>query len=454
MTTSYWCELAWLGGDTRRRPASSIDVDGDRITAVHAGVAEPPPTARRASRASRCRAWPTPTATRSTGCCAARTQSGVGSFWTWREQMYAAAERLTPRAYHRLARRCSARWRWPASPASASSTTSTTTPDGVPYDDPNAMGAALVAAAADGRHPDHAARHVLPARRHRRRAAIRGRSGGSATATRSAWASARVGARPADVGDGPRSAPRSTPCGRSIRRRPRSSRRGRAERDVPLHCHVSEQPAENEQCLAAYGRTPDGAARPTRAARRALHRRPRHPPHRRPTSPRSAPAGRPCACARRPSATSPTASARRRRCATPESALALGSDSHAVIDLFEEARAVELDERLATCVRGNHDAPSLLARGDRATATAASAGRRAGGSRSGALADLVHGAPRLGAAGRRPPRARCSTSVVFAATAADVDHVVVGGERDRPRRRARAIDVAAELRRDRALEAV
>ena len=41
--------------------------------------------------------------------------------------------------------------------------------------------------------------------------------------------------------------------------------------------------------------------------------------------------------------------------------LSLGSDSHAVIDLFEEARAVELDERLASGERGRHGAAGLLA---------------------------------------------------------------------------------------------
>ena len=40
--------------------------------------------------------------------------------------------------------------------------------------------------------------------------------------------------------------------------------------------------------------------------------------------------------------------------------MALGSDSHAVIDLFEEARAVELDERLSSRSRGIHAAPVLL----------------------------------------------------------------------------------------------
>ena len=41
--------------------------------------------------------------------------------------------------------------------------------------------------------------------------------------------------------------------------------------------------------------------------------------------------------------------------------MCLGSDSHAVIDLFEEARAVELDERLASGVRGTHLVTDLLA---------------------------------------------------------------------------------------------
>jgi cytosine/adenosine deaminase-related metal-dependent hydrolase len=41
--------------------------------------------------------------------------------------------------------------------------------------------------------------------------------------------------------------------------------------------------------------------------------------------------------------------------------LRVGSDSHAVVDLFEEIRAIELDERLATGRRGLHDPGDLLA---------------------------------------------------------------------------------------------
>ena len=47
----------------------------------------------------------------------------------------------------------------------------------------------------------------------------------------------------------------------------------------PLHVHLSEQVAENDACLAAYGCTPDRAARRARCARRALQRRTRHAPH-------------------------------------------------------------------------------------------------------------------------------------------------------------------------------
>ena len=51
--------------------------------------------------------------------------------------------------------------------------------------------------------------------------------------------------------------------------------------------------------------------------------------------------------------------------------LSLGSDSHAVIDLFEEARAVELDERLVTLRRGHLDAAEPADRRHRARAARA-----------------------------------------------------------------------------------
>jgi cytosine/adenosine deaminase-related metal-dependent hydrolase len=103
--------------------------------------------------------------------------------------------------------------------------------------------------------------------------------------------------------------------------------------------------------------------------------------------------------------------------------LTLGSDSHAVIDLFEEARAVELHERLTTHERGHWPAHSLL--------TAASgAGQRslgfddAGAIAVGARADLVAldvGSVRTAGTGSGVETA------VFTATGADVTDVVSGG---------------------------
>ena len=52
------------------------------------------------------------------------------------------------------------------------------------------------------------------------------------------------------------------------------------DHDAPLHAHVSEQPAENDECLAAYGRTPTGLLAEARGPRPAVHGRARHPPDR------------------------------------------------------------------------------------------------------------------------------------------------------------------------------
>jgi cytosine/adenosine deaminase-related metal-dependent hydrolase len=106
--------------------------------------------------------------------------------------------------------------------------------------------------------------------------------------------------------------------------------------------------------------------------------------------------------------------------------LSLGSDSHAVIDVLEEARRVELDQRLASGQRGCFRAEELAG-----AATAAGHSclgwPEAGQLTPGALADLVTlslESPRL--AGLRP--ATALESAVFAGTAADVRDVVIGGK--------------------------
>jgi len=217
-----------------------------------------------------------------------------------------------------------------------------------------------------------------------------------------------------------------------------------AQRGAPLHAHVSEQPTENEQCVAALGATPtavlaeQGAlsdrftsvhATHLTAADVHLHGRHSCTVCMCPTTERDLADGIGPAAALR------DAGAR----------LALGSDSHAVIDLLEEARAVELDERLATNVRGCHDAASLL------TAATLSGQRSLGWNDAGVLevgarADLV--SVRLDSV--RTAGATATTALetaLFAAGSTDVHHVVVDGRVVVADGLHHSLDVAVELGR-------
>ena len=127
----------------------------------------------------------------------------------------------------------------------------------------------------------------------------------------------------------------------------------------PLHVHLSEQTAENDACVAAYGATPTqlladhGVLGPLTSAVHATHLTDDDIGHLGATRTFA------CFC--------PTTErdlgdgiGPSRRLHDAGSPLTLGSDSHAVIDLFEEMRAVELDERLATRERGHWSAGELL----------------------------------------------------------------------------------------------
>src|SRR6185503_14722368 len=72
---------------------------------------------------------------------------GEGTFWTWRRQMYALADRLDPDSYHALARAAYAEMALAGISAVGEFHYLHHGPGGVPYEDPNAMGHALVAAA-------------------------------------------------------------------------------------------------------------------------------------------------------------------------------------------------------------------------------------------------------------------------------------------------------------------
>jgi formiminoglutamate deiminase len=433
--TAYWCELAWLGGDAAEAGVL-IDVQDGRIAAVTGGVPAP------LSGAVRLAGLTLPGLANAHShafqrALRGRTQQGSGSFWTWREQMYRVADSLDPESYLALARATYAEM------ALAGVTTVGEfhylhhAPGGARYDDPNAMGRALIAAAAEagvritlidacylhggiGAAPEGAQQRF---------------SDGSAEA----WAervSALGGEEGVCVGAAIHSVRAVDPESAAV------VARWAAERRCPLHAHVSEQPAENEACLEAYGRTPTGLL----AEAGALSDRfaAVHATHLDDADVRMLGDAGACCCV------CPTTErdladgiGAMRRLADAGASLSLGSDSHAVIDLFEEARAVELDERLASGERGRHSAAELL--------RAASTGGHtclgwpdAGRMEAGARADLVTVAlDGVRLAGTRPGNAL--EAVVFAATAPDVHNVIVDGREIVTEGRHVSIDVPREL---------
>jgi cytosine/adenosine deaminase-related metal-dependent hydrolase len=109
------------------------------------------------------------------------------------------------------------------------------------------------------------------------------------------------------------------------------------------------------------------------------------------------------------------------------SALCFGSDSNAVIDMFEEARGVELDQRRATGRRVLHQ-PEELFRA--ATVDGMRAlGWEGGELKAGMLADFV-------TIGEKPPvvwRPLDLGYLIFGRNACDVTNVVIGGKTVVPR---------------------
>ena len=214
-------------------------------------------------------------------------------------------------------------------------------------------------------------------------------------------------------------------------------------RDWPLHAHLSEQPAENEACIAAHGRRPtavlaDAGALSERFT--AVHF----------THVSGQDIGllgeRRCHCCLCPTTERDLADGvgRARAIADAGARLDLGSDSHAVIDQFEEMRAVELDQRLVTGERGHHDAAGCC--GPPASrGTRASAGPTPGESSPARSPTWSRSISR--AFGSRAPapnarwRRRCSPP-----RAADVRRVVALGRPVVDEGRHVGMDVAAELR--------
>jgi formiminoglutamate deiminase len=343
-----------------------------------------------------------------------RTQDGRGSFWTWRERMYAIAAQLDPDQYLALATATYAEMALAGVTSVGEFHYLHHAPGGTPYRDPNAMGEVLREAAkiagirltlldtcylAGGL----SAQGHLPLDEVQRR---------FSDGTAAAWVE-RVAELKADD---------QTIIGaaiHSVRAVPKAEL-GRVKTEGPLHIHVSEQPAENQACLDYYGLSPVGLL----AAENVLGSRT--------TAVHATHLGRGdvallgdtrtgvcfCPTTERDLADGIGPAAELHQAGV---ALSLGSDQHAVIDLLEEARALEMHERLASLQRGRFTVAeiieSLTEKGHQAIGW-----HDTGRIEVGMRADLV--AVRLDTvrtAGVNPDQA------VLAATAADVDTVIVDG---------------------------
>ncbi|MEO6606148.1 MAG: formimidoylglutamate deiminase, partial [Aeromicrobium sp.] len=228
-------------------------------------------------------------------------------------------------------------------------------PDGRPYDEPNAMGEALIAAAREADLRITLLDTCYLASGFGK--AIEGVQRRFNDRDADAWATRVEALANAHAGDD------DVVIGaaiHSVRAVPREQLATVASAlpDAPLHVHVSEQPAENAECIAATGLTPvallaeAGVWTPHTTAVHATHL----------TTDDIAMIGTAhsyvCFC--------PTTEAELADGIGPSVALrdagarlTLGSDSNTVIDMFAEARAVEMHERLSTGLRGAWTADQL-----------------------------------------------------------------------------------------------
>ena len=417
--TTWWCEHAWRGGDSVADGVLLTVADG-RITAIDIGTAPP-------LDASRLRGLVIPGLANAHShafhrALRSRTQRDRGSFWTWRDLMYCAAERLDPDRYRRLTRAVYAEMALAGITAVGEFHYVHHDAGGAHYVDPNAMGRAVIAGAADAgirltlldtcylsSAPDGSPLTGIQQRF--------GDGSGEDWAQRVEALRRQVVAAPTVVVGAALHSVRAVP----VEHMP-AVIEWAAALNVPLHVHSSERPREVEQCLSVYGRTPTAVLRDAGALGR--HSTVVHATHltaqdigdlvRTSTGV--------CFC--------PTSERDLGDGIGPAPALlagrglfSLGSDSHAVIDMFEEARAVELDERLASGKRGTIVAEPLL-RAATFDGQHALGWADAGVLAVGMRADLV--AVQLDSirtAGGGPT----AENVVFAATAADVTDVVVDG---------------------------
>jgi formiminoglutamate deiminase len=409
-----WAPYAWLGGE---EPVADVllSIENDRIASVTSGVTA-------SDDAERLSGLLLPGLANAHShafqrALRGRTERERGSFWSWRRQMYSLAGALDPESMLALSRAAFGEMALAGITVVGEFHYVHHRPGGAPYSDPNEMGAAVIEAARQagvrltlldacyldgGLEPDPVQERFFDA-------------------DADSWIS-----RVQLLEDGP-----LVQIGAAIHSmravQPEAAAvvaAWAASRELPLHAHVSEQPAENQACLEVYGATPvelfhfEGALPERFTAVHATHVTERD-------IELLGEAGACCCLCPTTERLLADGIGPARALRDAGCALTIGTDSNGVIEPLEEVRAVELDERLGTGVRGGISGGALLA-------AATGDGYRslgwdsAGAIREGALADLVS----IATDGVRlagTPARDLIDAVVFAGGAADVRDVIVGG---------------------------
>ncbi|UFS59424.1 formimidoylglutamate deiminase [Subtercola endophyticus] len=351
---AFWCDTALVAGRAVRSVRLETDTSG-RIAAVTGGVA---PLGGDTQLGTVVAGMANAHSHAFHRVLRGRTNAGSGDFWGWRTRMYAAANALDPDLYRALAIGVFGEMLAAGYTAVGEFHYVHHRPDATPYTPPHAMELALAEAA-------HAVgiRLVLldtlyltggidsPLEAEQRRF-----GDGSAERWLVRWFSLRD--------ELARYAPLVTlgAAVHSVRAVPPDALAVVARQlapDVPLHVHVSEQPRENDECLARYGATPTrmladaGMLSPRLSVVHATHL----------TDGDVAllgAAGVTVVMCPSTEADLGDGIGPARRLADSGCRIALGSDQNAVIDPFLEMRGLEAGERLASGRRGRFSPADLL----------------------------------------------------------------------------------------------
>lgn len=411
--TRYWAAAAWNGSEEIRDV--EIDVAGGRIDRVQIGV----PPSGRAIRLPGALIPGLVNAHSHAFHRAMRGRTGGDDFWSWREEMYRIAGLLDPDSYRRLAAAVFTEMALAGITAVGEFHYLHHQPGGRTYSDPNDMGHAVIEAARSvGLRITLLDTCYLTADVDG--SPVRGTQTRFSDRSEERWAERhrQLADRYADAEDVVIGA-----AIHSVRAVPETAMATVAAAvDGPLHIHVSEQEAENTACLRRHGRSPTrvlwdaGVLGPATTVVHGVHTDDAD----REVLAQSG-AGL-CVC---PSTEAglgdgfaPTAEIAGR--GIP---ISIGSDAHAVIDLFVEMRSVEHNDRSRHGRREVHDPAALFSM---ATANGASAlGMAPWGLTAGAPADFVA----VDDASVRTVGTDGVAGLAMTASASDVTDVVAGGRR-------------------------